>query len=76
MEKILIIDDDQDICLLLQKYLSKKGYEAFVVNSGKEAEDWLKTNQVDLVLCDFKLPDYSGLEILQKSDISTKQLKL
>ncbi|WP_339607389.1 sigma-54 dependent transcriptional regulator [uncultured Roseivirga sp.] len=76
MEKILIIDDDQDICLLLQKYLSKKGYEAFVVNSGKEAEDWLKTNQVDLVLCDFKLPDYSGLEILQKIKIIDSNIQV
>ena len=69
MEKILIIDDDQDICLLLNKYLSKKGYETFIVNSGKEAEDWLKKNKVDLILCDFKLPDYSGLEMLQKIKI-------
>lgn len=69
MERILIIDDDQDICLLLKKYLAKKGYETFVAEDGRQGEKWLKENQVDLVLCDFKLPDYTGLEMLQKIKI-------
>lgn len=69
MEKILIIDDDPDICLLLKKYLSKKGYETAIAESGKEGEKWLKKNNADLVLCDFKLPDYTGLEMLQKIKI-------
>lgn len=76
MDKILIIDDDQDICLLLKKYLSKKGFEAFIVGSGKEAEDWLKHNEADLVLCDFKLPDYSGLEMLQKIKIINPEIQV
>jgi len=69
MEKILIIDDDQDICTLLEKFLSKKGYEAHTATSGKDAVNWLKKNSTDLVICDFKLPDYSGVEILQKIKI-------
>ena len=36
MERILIIDDDNDICLLLAKFLKKKGYETAYVNSGEE----------------------------------------
>ena len=69
MERILIIDDDPDICLLLKKYLSKKGFETFIAETGKSGEKWLSENEADLVLCDFKLPDYTGLEMLQKIKI-------
>lgn len=69
MERILIIDDDPDICLLLKKYLAKKGFETFVAEDGRQGEKWLKENKADLVLCDFKLPDYTGLEMLQKIKI-------
>lgn len=69
MKKILIIDDEPEICLLLKKYFSKKGFDANSKTSGGEAMDWLKTNGADVVICDFKLPDYTGLEILQKIKI-------
>jgi two-component system response regulator HydG len=69
MKKILIIDDEQEICLLLRKYLTKKGFETHEAQTGKGAEKWLKQNEVDLILCDFKLPDYNGLEMLEKIKI-------
>lgn len=69
MQNILIIDDDQDICLLLQKFLTKKRFNAQTAYTGKEGIDWLKKNEAQVILCDFKLPDYSGLEILQKIKI-------
>ncbi|UXP32535.1 sigma-54 dependent transcriptional regulator [Reichenbachiella agarivorans] len=69
MEKILVVDDEQDICTLLKRYFSKKGYEVETVTNGELALSFLKKNPVDLVICDFKLPDYSGLEILQKIKI-------
>ncbi len=76
MERILIIDDDPDICLLLKKYLAKKGYDTFVAEDGREGEKWLKENRADLVLCDFKLPDYTGLEMLQKIKIIDQQIQV
>ena len=75
-ERILIIDDDPDICLLLKKYLSKKGYDTFIAEDGREGEKWLKENKADLVLCDFKLPDYTGLEMLQKIKIIDNQIQV
>ncbi|OEK02903.1 sigma-54-dependent Fis family transcriptional regulator [Roseivirga sp. 4D4] len=75
-ERILIIDDDPDICLLLKKYLAKKGYETFVAEDGKQGEKWLKDNNADLVLCDFKLPDYTGLEMLQKIKIIDTRIQV
>lgn len=69
MANLLIVDDDADICLLLKKYFSKKGFTARTAANGNEAIAQLKKNPTDVVLCDFKLPDYTGVEILQKIKI-------
>ncbi len=69
MKTILIIDDEADICLLLGNFFKKKGYHTATAQTGEEGIAWLRDNSADLVLCDFKLPDYSGLEILQKIKI-------
>ncbi|MEQ8241662.1 MAG: sigma-54 dependent transcriptional regulator [Cyclobacteriaceae bacterium] len=69
MKKVLIIDDNADICLLLSKFLTKKGFKTATKSNGTDAEAWLKKNEVDLVICDFKLPDYNGLELLEKIKI-------
>ncbi|MEO9485257.1 MAG: sigma-54 dependent transcriptional regulator [Ekhidna sp.] len=69
MKKILIVDDEADICLLLKKFFTKKGFEAVTVSNGEVAISHLKSYETDLVICDFKLPDYTGLEILQKVKI-------
>lgn len=68
--QILVIDDDQDMLLLLQKFLSKKGYSVAIAATGAEGVELLKKHaSVELVFCDFKLPDYSGLDILKKIKI-------
>ena len=69
MSKILIIDDDADICLLLSKYFEKKGFDVNSVPNGKEGITYIKKYGADVVLCDFRLPDYNGIEMLQKIKI-------
>lgn len=66
MYRILVVDDDNDMCLLLQRFLSRHGYEVAIAGSGKTALDWLKKNKPDLVLCDFRLDDMTGMELLSK----------
>jgi|SRR4051812_28655482 two-component system response regulator HydG len=66
MAKILIIDDDIDICQLLERFFKKKGHQALFFTSGKKALDYLKENTADIVFCDFRLPDTDGKEMLQK----------
>lgn len=66
MAKILIVDDDSFICEILKKYLQNNNYQIELAFSGKSALKILKSQSIDLVLCDFRLPDSSGLEILQK----------
>lgn len=66
MEKILIIDDDKDLCFVLKRFLSKHGFEVLEATTGKMALELLETVEPDLILCDFRLEDMSGSSILKK----------
>lgn len=66
MEKILIIDDNNDICLLLERFLSKQGYKTASVQRGEDGLTILRKESFELVICDFKLPDIDGLEMLRR----------
>lgn len=66
MNNILVIDDDNDMCLLLNRFLSRNGYNVASANSGQEAINWMKKNVPSLVLCDFRLDDMTGTELLGK----------
>lgn len=66
MRKVLIIDDDIDMCTLLNRFLTRKGYEVVTTNKGVGALTWLGSNKADIILCDFKLEDYTGAELLPK----------
>ena len=64
MKKILVIDDDRDICLLLNRFLSRRGYEVIEMFTGKKALAWLDSNQPNLVMCDYRLGDMDAMEML------------
>ncbi len=66
MTRILVADDDQDMCLLLNRFLTRHGYEVTSMHSGHAAENWLKKNKTSLVLCDFRLEDMNGVELLAR----------
>ncbi|HUQ97500.1 MAG TPA: sigma-54 dependent transcriptional regulator [Chitinophagaceae bacterium] len=66
MQKILIIDDDRDMCLLLKRFLSRHGFEVLESYSGKKALELLETVEPDLVMCDFRLEDMEGNVLLGK----------
>jgi two-component system, NtrC family, response regulator HydG len=66
MKKILVIDDDVDICLLLSRFLTKNGYSVTTAHSGAKALEILKKEKFNLVLCDFRLGDLDGTEMLSK----------
>lgn len=65
MARILVIDDDIDICNLLSRFLSKKGHEVDTAMSGKSGIAKLNEEQFDLVFCDFKLRDMDGRDVLE-----------
>src|ERR1700751_4863658 len=66
MATILIIDDDKDICMLLSRFLVKNNFEVIIANTGKAAIEVLSNNKLDVVLCDFRLEDMTGKDILFK----------
>jgi len=66
MERILIVDDNNDICLLLERFLTKQGYKTASALRGEDGLALVRKDSVDLVICDFKLPDIDGLEMLRR----------
>ena len=66
MQKILIIDDEIGICLIMSKFLTKNGYQTVIAESGAAAFEFLEKESFDLVLSDFRLEDTNGREILRR----------
>ncbi|HTF22111.1 MAG TPA: sigma-54 dependent transcriptional regulator [Chryseolinea sp.] len=66
MHKLLIIDDDKDICLVLSRFLTKNNYEVNVAHKGEDGLQLLRSNQYSAILCDYRLPDHTGVEMLRK----------
>ncbi len=66
MHKVLVVDDDNDMCMLLTRFLTRNNYTVSSANSGQAAIDWMKKNTPDLVLCDFRLDDMTGVQILSR----------
>ncbi len=64
--KILIVDDDENICELLRLYLEKDGYETVVANDGQEAVDKAFKTMPDLILLDIMLPKLDGWQVCRE----------
>lgn len=62
--KILIVDDDDNICQLLTLYLVKENYYTSICHNGKEALRMIRENAYDLVLLDVMMPEMNGYETL------------
>jgi len=66
IKRILIIDDDLDMCLLLSKFLTKKGYQVEAAHSAARGVAKFTESPFDIVLCDFRLGDKNGKDVLLK----------
>ena len=62
---ILVIDDEASQRDILTGYLKKKDYKIYSASSGKEGIEIVKSNTIDIILSDFKMPDLSGLDVLE-----------
>ncbi len=65
-EKILIVDDDANICELLRLYLTKEGYSPVIVNDGLAAVESITTVKPALVLLDIMIPKLDGWQVCRK----------
>ncbi len=66
MDKILIVDDDKDILLILSDLLEMEGYEPVVADTGKDAVLKMGEFSPEMVLLDVRLPGMNGLQVLKK----------
>jgi len=65
-KKILLVEDDKDLSLLVNKKLTDEGFDVAKAETGQEALDFLAKEKPDLVLLDILLPDIDGLTILHE----------
>jgi DNA-binding response OmpR family regulator len=63
--KILIIDDDEEMCEELSEVLSGEGYEVKSVHTGLEGKDLILDSSYDIILLDIKLPGLTGYDLLK-----------
>ena len=64
--KILIVDDDTNICELLRLYIEKEGFEASIANDGEAALKMFDTVNPDLILLDIMLPGLDGWQVCRE----------
>ena len=64
--KILIADDDSNICELLRLYLGKEGYTPLIARDGEEALERFETDKPDLLLLDVMMPRLDGWQVCRK----------
>ncbi len=64
--KILIVDDDANICELLRLYLEKDGFSTVVANDGEQAVEFVNKHNPDLVLLDIMLPKLDGWQVCRE----------
>lgn len=65
MKKLLIVDDDLDLCLLLNLYLTREGFSVREAHSSKEALSSIGYYPPDLVVCDIRLQDMDGISLMK-----------
>ncbi len=66
MAVLLIIDDEEGMCWALEKAMEEEGHQVFTATRGLEGLAIFTRQKVDLVLCDIKMPDLSGIEVLEQ----------
>ncbi len=65
-KKILIVDDDENICELLRLYLEKDGFDTIVANDGGQAITKVQVNNPDLILLDIMMPILDGWQVCRE----------
>jgi CheY-like chemotaxis protein len=62
----MVVDDEPEVCLVLNEFLSARGYEVTMAESGLHALELLPTAAPDVVLLDVSMPDMDGVETLKR----------
>ncbi|MEO1132888.1 MAG: response regulator transcription factor [Cyanobacteria bacterium J06639_1] len=65
-KKLLLVDDDPNLILLVKDYLEFRGYEVITAGNGKEAIDAMDGFTPDLIICDVMMPEMDGYSFVEK----------
>jgi two-component system response regulator HydG len=65
MARILVVDDEQEVCDMLKKFLIKRGHKVYTALNGEEALSIVKEERPHIVLLDIRMPKMSGIECLK-----------
>ena len=66
MEHVLVVDDDVELCGLVQEYLTAEGFSLKAVHDGEQGLQQALTNEYSLVVLDVMLPGINGFEVLRR----------
>ena len=62
-KRILVVDDDENICRLLKMYLSNAGFQVFVAYDGAKALEYVEKEKMDLIILDVMMPVMDGWDV-------------
>jgi DNA-binding response OmpR family regulator len=66
-KRVLVADDEEDICLYLKKYLERKKLKVTAVFDGHQAQKSIEEGLFDYILLDCSMPEMTGLELIEKA---------
>ncbi len=72
MKKVLVVDDEKSIRVMMSGLLAQQGYHVFTAANGREALELIAKEEVDVVLADIRMPDMNGMELL--AEINRQEL--
>jgi len=76
MLRLLIVDDEADICDFVKSFFTERDFDVLVAHNGKEALSVIESDKPDLVLLDVKMPVMDGMETLREIRKKDESLKV
>ena len=74
--RILVVDDEPEICHLIEKILKREGYQVDVSFSGMEALQMIRSFNYHLLLTDLEMPGIDGLELIRKAKKQNPEIRV
>lgn len=75
-KRVLVADDEEDICLYLKRYLERKKMKVFSAFDGAQAKKLIEGGSFDYFLLDCSMPDLTGLELIQEARVRNPKAKI
>ena len=76
MAKLLIVDDEPDICEFARNFFKKRQIEVFIASGGRQALDLIAKENPDLILLDIRMEEMTGIEVLRELRKSNPSVKV